>query len=90
MELKVSKNKITGNITEISPDDLTDDKVKIEEGEITGNTFKLLTYRKANGLQFPIRWTGTILSDKSLKVTRKNSSGKVLDQVEEVPLTRVK
>jgi hypothetical protein len=90
LELKASKDKLTGNVIEILPDDLSDEKLKVEEGTISGKTFKFVTYIKRNGAQFPIRWEGQLVSEKTLKVTRKNASGKVVDAVGEITLTRAK
>jgi hypothetical protein len=90
MELKVSKNKVTGNITEILADDLSDQKLKIEDGTIEGAKFKFVTYKKAGGIELPIYWTGEIASEKTIYLTRKLTSGKSLDEVEKVTFTRIK
>lgn len=90
MELKVSKTKLTGDIVEISPDDLTEQKLKAEDGTVTGSKFKFITYKKTGAIQIPITWEGELTSEKSMTVRRKNASGKVLDESGEFVLTRVK
>ncbi|HEX4998058.1 MAG TPA: hypothetical protein VFY29_07530 [Terriglobia bacterium] len=79
MELKVSKDKLTGKLTEY----VSDSKYTIEEGKIVGNTFEFFTYKKVNNVKVGTQYKGQLVDENTLELQRFNPSGKPIDTKED-------
>jgi hypothetical protein len=75
LDLKLNKNKLTGEVMEV----VSGAKVDVEEASVTGSTFKFTTYKKVVNVKVATIYKGELVDESTISLTRWSNSDKAVD-----------
>jgi hypothetical protein len=75
LEIKLSKTKITGKVTEV----VRNATAAIEMGKATGSKFEFTTYKKVNEAKIATVYRGELVGPTTIELTRSSFADKPLD-----------